>query len=256
MPIRLDSTFRTPVRFDSDAAGRQMDPKQIMERLQQEWAHSWSQLQKALAVLGGGKVHPWRHLTSGLTKPPTMWPKLQTQLLTNLLCFRANYAQILVAWNLICAVRHPLRIMWLLPLGAGSFHLLLVRRSVVNVPLGTDGRVFTLMHRQLHIAVAVTSLLWLLLTGTTFLLLSIVVPPVLMVLGHASACPPVGDLGALRNEIRHGLARAFRHKDADTEEMEGGSAEVNASRDADLAERVEQIRQKYRPPKANKLNKE
>lgn len=230
--------------------------EQALDRLRQEWEHSWSQLQKALAVLGGGKVHPWKHLTSGLTKPPTMWPELQTQLLTNLLCFRANYAQILVAWSLICVVRHPLRVIWLLILAAGCFHLLLVRRSVVNVPLGTDGRVFTLMHRQLHIALAVASLLWLLLTGTTFLLLSIVVPPVLMVLGHACACPPVGDLAALSNEVRYGLGRAFRHKDADTEEMEGGAAEVSAPRDEELAKRVEQIRQKYRPPNANKLNKE
>ena len=78
----------------------------------------------------------------------------------------------------------------------------------------------------------------------------------LMVLGHASACPPVGDLGALSNEVRYGMARAFGHKDADTEEMEGGAAEVNAPRDEELAKRVEQIRQKYRPPNANKLNKE
>ena len=61
---------------------------------------------------------------------------LREQLLTNLLCYRANYAQIVVAWCLVCVVRHPLRVVWLLLLAAGWFHVLLVRRSVLNIPLG------------------------------------------------------------------------------------------------------------------------
>ena len=213
---------------------------------QAEWARAAAQLAAACTVLGGSHVHPWRRLTSGLITPPAAWPELREQLLTNLLCYRANYAQIVVAWCLVCVVRHPLRAVWLVLLAAGLFHVLLVRRSVVNIPLGKDGRVFTLMHRQLQGAVAVVSLVWLFLTGTAWLLLTLTVLPALLILGHASVCPPTSNRSALVREVQQGLAAAFRHKDADTEEMEGGSVAVPPPRDEELAKRVEQIRQKYR----------
>ena len=213
---------------------------------QAEWARSAAQLAAACTVLGGSHVHPWRRLTSGLITPPAAWPELREQLLTNLLCYRANYAQIVVAWSLVCVVRHPLRAVWLVLLAAGLFHVLLVRRSVLNIPLGKDGRVFTLMHRQLQGTVAVVSLVWLFLTGTAWLLLTLTVLPALLILGHASVCPPTSNRSALVREVQQGLAAAFRHKDADTEEMEGGIVAVPPPRDAELAKRVEQIRQKYR----------
>ena len=213
---------------------------------QAEWTRSAAQLAAACTVLGGSHVHPWRQLTSGLIKPPAAWPALREQLLTNLLCYRANYAQIVVAWCLVCVVRHPLRVVWLLVLAAGWFHVLLVRRSVLNIPLGKDGRVFTLMHRQLQGAVAAVSLVWLGLTGTVWLLLTFTVLPMLLILVHASVCPPTSNRSALVKEVQQGLAVAFRHKDADTEEMEGGSMAVPPPRDEELAKRVEQIRQKYR----------
>lgn len=213
---------------------------------QAEWTRSAAQLAAACTVLGGSHVHPWRQLTSGLIKPPAAWPALREQLLTNLLCYRANYAQIVVAWCLVCVVRHPLRVVWLLLLAAGWFHVLLVRRSVLNIPLGKDGRVFTLMHRQLQGAVAAVSLVWLGLTGTVWLLLTFTVLPMLLILVHASVCPPTSNRSALVKEVQQGLAAAFRHKDADSEEMEGGSMAVPPPRDEELAKRVEQIRQKYR----------
>lgn len=228
-----------------------MNVERLVEELKrsftvEEWRRAASQLAAACAVLAGSHVHPWRKLTDRLTKPPAAWPALREQLLTNLLCFRANYAQVLVVWYAICIIRHPLRVMWLLLLAAGWFHVVLVRRSVVNIPLGKDGKVFTLMHRQLHGALAVASLVWLLLTGTVRLLLTLTVLPCLLVLAHASVCRPSGNMGALIVEVTHGLVEAFRHKDADTEEMEGGCSAVPPTCDEDLAKRVEQIRQKYR----------
>ena len=53
-------------------------------------------------------------------------------------------------------------------------------------------------------------------------------------------------LGRSFSVMQQGLAAAFRHKDADTEEMEGGIVAVPPPRDEELAKRVEQIRQKYR----------
>ena len=70
--------------------------------------------------------------------------------------------------------------------------------------------------------------------------------PALLILGHASVCPPTSNRSALVREVQQGLAAAFRHKDADTEEMEGGIVAVPPPRDEELAKRVEQIRQKYR----------
>ena len=228
-----------------------MNVERLVEELKrsftvEEWRRAASQLAAACAVLAGSHVHPWRKLTDRLAKPPAAWPALREQLLTNLLCFRANYAQVLVVWCAICIIRHPLRVMWLLLLAAGWFHVVLVRRSVVNIPLGKEGKVFTIMHRQLHGAMAIVSLVWLLLTGTVRLLLTLTVLPLLLVLAHASVCLPSGNLSALTVELKHGLAVALRHKDADTEEMEGGCSAVPYARDEDLAKRVEQIRQKYR----------
>ena len=243
----FDSTHRAPGGMAVESERSVVEEwKRAARATQEEWIRSAVQLAAACTVLGGSHVHPWRQLTSGLVKPPVAWPALREQLLTNLLCYRANYAQIFVAWCLICVVRHPLRVVWLLLLAAGWFHVLLVRRGVLNIPLGKDGRVFTLMHRQLQGTLVAVSLVWLVLTGTVWLLLTFTVLPLLLVLVHATICPPTSNRSALVAEVKQGLAVAFRHKDADTEEMEGGSIAVPAPRDEELARRVEQIRQKYR----------
>ena len=81
----------------------------------------------ALAVCGGvADVRPWAELSAELGPPPA-WtlPALLERARVNALRYRANYACVLAAWCVVCAMRHPVSTICVALIAAASFHALL-----------------------------------------------------------------------------------------------------------------------------------
>lgn len=212
----------------------------------------------ALAVCGSD-VRPWAELGAELGPPPA-WtaPVLLERASCNALRFRTNYACVLAAWCAVCAVRHPVSTLCLALVGSVSFDVLLVRRGVVHL-VRPDGRLIaTLMYPLLHAALGVGSALALAIFGCAGLAFTMLAPPVALAAAHALLRTPPrrGEVEAMAAEIRAGVHDALRGGDAggaDDDEIEGLSAELEPpARSDDMARRVEQIKQKYRPPGSRK----
>lgn len=231
-----------------------------------EWLRAGREALDALIVIGGSaeEVVPWAEIASQIDVSADML-LLRTRVPANLLRYRANYSRACVAWLLICTVRHPLNSFWLGLVLCGWFHALLVCRGVVHVraPVSIktfEGKQLTLMGGQLFGVLGALSALALEVFGCLMHTLALLLIPLCLIIAHAALRrpPASGDSLELAAELRHRVQRALRGRHAESDELEAGGAsmddgDVPPVRDAEMAKRVEQIRQKYRPP-PNKLN--
>mmetsp|Transcript_60895 Transcript_60895/g.135683 ORF Transcript_60895/g.135683 Transcript_60895/m.135683 type:complete len:235 (-) Transcript_60895:160-864(-) len=225
--------------------------------LADEWVRAGQKTAAAAVVIAGSvhEVQPWAELMTQLEPSAgvsTMYPRA----VTNLLHFRGNYSRLCALWLLIMAVRHPISSICLALVLVGWFHALLVRRGVVHLsaPRGIkvlEGRQVTLMGTQLLAALSVASLLALIAMRCLWFSIGLLVTPVGVCVLHAALRRPAvaGGSGELVMELRHQLQRSLHVKQADSDQMEQGSTDLPPPvRDAEMAKRVQEIRQKYRPP--------
>ena len=221
--------------------------------LADEYSRAALQTVSAARAVGGGGARSRTEIFSQLHKPPRAWSEVRARVARNILYFRASYAQALAVWWLICAARNPARMVVLLCVGVLWFHATVVRRGVVHFPR-PGGGVHTLMGQRLLAALGGVSLLLLLLLGGLGLVLLLAVAPCVLALHAAARSPPLtSEWQPLAAELRLAVHAAFHDdKESEPDELEGGLRDAAPAppplRDPDVARRVEQIRQKYRPP--------
>ena len=208
------------------------------------------------AIFGtNDEVRPWAELMQGLSLPDNRAAgSLLDHTFGNMIRFRANWGRMLAVWCAICAVRHPIGAILVAAIGSLSFHALIVRRGVVHLTL-RNGRSVTLMFPRLHVALAAGSLFAILLVGRLTFLLATLLPPLLLSAVHAVLYSPPGRalVESRLTQIQVELRAALRGEEVSVEELETGAAEEEPpTRSDELAKRVEQIRQKYRPPGAKR----
>jgi len=262
--------------------GERGKPFNILQ-LRDDWRQAAQRLQGGIRALVGSHLRPWREFAADFSMPTSLdRPQLFSRMMTNLLHFRTNYSVCCICWSVVCAIRKPFALLCLAVPALACFHALVVRRGVIHLPLH-NGCVVTLMNQRLMVVLAAGCSALLLLFGVVSFLLVLVTIPALGVLLHAlcvtttsltkrwvccSGCAPVimpcivrpslsrgracaivlrSDLSSSTAELLHTLHAAFHDKEAETAELEGGMAEP-ILRDPDMARKVEQIRQKYRPP--------
>ena len=174
----------------------------------------------------------------------------------NALHFRANYSRVLAAWSVLCATRHPFSAIRLVVIGAASFHGLIVRRGVVHVSLpGTASAtpLVTLMYPALHAALAIFSIVAIAYVGRVRFVLWLLLPPLAVAVAHAAlrVPPRLAEVERLATELGTELRSALRDDAADGgDELEaGGDDHAQPEHGEALDQRVEAIRQKYRPPR-------
>ncbi|KAL1528545.1 hypothetical protein AB1Y20_009888 [Prymnesium parvum] len=227
--------------------------------IRDEYSRALEEAAAALAVLGGSSedVVPWAEFLIHLDFCSDVFI-LRTRLPDNLITFRANYSRLVAGWLLVCTVRHPFKSAVILMVLAAWFHALLVRRGVVHLQApaafpSLAGRHVTLMGSQLLLALGVASVLVLYCFGCLWHTCGLLLFSLCLVSLHAALRRPrnPGNSLELAAELRYRVLRALRGKHVDSEEMESGSTTDEPQppvRDAEMAKRVEQIRQKYRPP--------
>ena len=230
----------------------------VLAAARAEWARAAQTSASVLRELAGtpDEVLPWSELGAAVSPSPDA-PTCSARVAPNVLRFRPNYARLAGAWLLVCAIRHPFKTIWVLLVLAGWFHALIVRRGVVHVVLPSSGgaagkHVATLMRQQLWATLAFTSLFALWLVGCAWWLAGVVLTPLCACLVHAALCrSPERGKEAMLEELRHRLRRALHDKEVDADEIETGEPDGGGAppvRDDEMSRRVEQIRNKYRPP--------
>ena len=241
--------------------------------LREEYARAASQTSAAFRILVASDARSRAELFSQLSPPPRTRAALSERMVQNALYFRTNYVQALCLWLLICAARHPMRMLTLVAAAAIWFHAIVVRRGVVHLPHPSGGKVVTLMDRRLYTALAAASALLLLLFGGVGVLCLLSFAPIVL-LAHAASRVPIlsrwreanghaserhsgeradASWEAAAAELRLALRSAFHDKEVDVDALEGGTAhEAPQYRDPEVVKRVEKIRQKYKPPRKGK----
>lgn len=219
----------------------------------------------ALLVFGSAdEVLPFAELFAELGPPANLDAALD-RAASNGLHFRANYSRLLAAWCAVCAIRQPLSAMVLATTMAPTYYALFVQRGVVHVPLpraaDAPAKVATLMWPTLHASLAAGSVGFLLLLGRLGFVLWLLLPPLLLMAVHAVIRAPArrpSDVRRIANELRTALKAELRGEardEADVEELEhfAGDDTFGAPspvvRDDAMAQRVNAIRNKYRPNK-------
>mmetsp|Transcript_14555 Transcript_14555/g.24220 ORF Transcript_14555/g.24220 Transcript_14555/m.24220 type:complete len:243 (+) Transcript_14555:65-793(+) len=230
--------------------GERGKPFNILQ-LRDDWRQAAQRLQGGIRALVGSHLRPWREFAADFSMPTSLdRPQLFSRMMTNLLHFRTNYSVCCICWSVVCAIRKPFALLCLAVPALACFHALVVRRGVIHLPLH-NGCVVTLMNQRLMVVLAAGCSALLLLFGVVSFLLVLVTIPALGVLLHALCVTTTSltksDLSSSTAELLHTLHAAFHDKEAETAELEGGMAEP-ILRDPDMARKVEQIRQKYRPP--------
>ena len=172
----------------------------------------------------------------------------------NALHYRANYMRLTTVCCALSVVRHPICTIVVCLACIPAFHALLVRRGVVRLAL--PGAIHqTLMWPLLHSAVAVGSLLALATFGCILFAIRLVLVPAALALCHAMLRVPPQHTELTRHsarelaiEVRAALRWHTVDEAGDSTELEGlASALEQPAQADDMARRVEQIKQKYRP---------
>lgn len=226
------------------------------------WADASTRYRRVLLVACGStdECRAVADMTAELS-PPNL-DALPDRLISNFLHFRANYTRLLAGWVTVCFVRHPSSALWLICIGAAWFHSLVVRRGVVHLSIpGADAKqqIATLMWPTLHAALAGGSFLILLIIGRIAYVFWLIFPPLTLCLAHAiTRAPAVRHSETERQlaELAAALHAAMRGQadDGADIELEAGGEDFDPfggpppERNEAMAERVEAIRQKYRPP--------
>lgn len=233
-----------------------------LDKLIADWKAASHRWRRAVVVVCGdaSDVRPLAELHSDLSKPPA--DGVLERIVDNGLFFRANYVRIAAAWGAVMLVRNPFSAMWLAIVCMASFHALVVRRGVVNITLpsavtsnGQPQLLATLMYPRLHVALAAGGALLLLIVGRLSFPFWLLLPPLAIAVAHAAvkAPPRRNEAQRLFTELSLSLHAALRGEEVDVDELEGGGVDDDGfehiGRTDAMAKRVEEIREKYRPPR-------